>query len=48
MKLEAVKKIAAELNESLAKLQAEYESAMAEKNAALAEAERCKTRLDLA
>jgi hypothetical protein len=29
-------------------LVAEYDSAMAEKDAALKEAERCKTRLDLA
>lgn len=32
----------------MAKLIAEYDAAMAEKNAALSEAERCKTRLDLA
>lgn len=36
------------MNASLAKLIAEYDAAMAEKNAALSEAERCKTRLDLA
>jgi dynein heavy chain len=43
-----VQKIVAELNASLQKLIDEYNSAMAEKDAALKEAERCKTRLDLA
>lgn len=36
------------MNASLQKLIDEYDSAMAEKDAALNEAERCKTRLDLA
>jgi dynein heavy chain len=48
IKLEAVQKIVAELNASLQKLIDEYDSAMAEKDAALKEADRCKTRLDLA
>lgn len=48
IKLEAVNKVVAELNASLQKLIDEYNSAMAEKDAALKEAERCKTRLDLA
>lgn len=48
IKLTAVQKVVDELNASLAKLVAEFDAAMAEKNAALAEAERCTTRLDLA
>lgn len=38
----------ADLKASLQKLIDEYNAAMDEKNAALNEAERCKTRLDLA
>lgn len=37
-----------ELNDSLSKLVAEFDKAIAEKNAALAEADRYKTRLSLA
>ncbi len=48
VKLESVQKIVADLQASLQKLIDEYNTAMAEKDAALKEAERCKTRLDLA
>jgi outer membrane murein-binding lipoprotein Lpp len=40
--------IVAELNASLSKLEAEYNQAIAEKNAAMDEAARCERRLNLA
>jgi outer membrane murein-binding lipoprotein Lpp len=48
VKLEAVELIVADLTASLNKLVAEFDKAMAEKDAALNEAARCATRLDLA
>lgn len=47
-KLNQVEAIVAKLNEELAVLQSKFDAAVAEKEAAINEAERCKRRLNLA
>jgi dynein heavy chain len=47
-KLAEVEEVVRELNEKLAVLTAEFDKAIAEKNAALAEADRCAKRLNSA
>jgi len=48
LKLAEVQALVADLEAKLAKLVAEFETAIEEKNAVLAEAERCKTKLEMA
>lgn len=48
VKLNEVMAIVNELNSSLATLEAEYDAAIRDKNAAMAEAARCERRLNLA
>merc|ERR1719450_2041552 len=47
-KLAQVKALVAELEAKLAKLMSEFDKAMKEKNAVMAEAQKCKTKLDMA